>query len=452
MGPVRREAAAPRAPRHSEAGSTSHRRRPLARTSERCEGQEQGDPGTGTHGPSMRAFPPRGNGKTGAGLARDSHGTRGARGTARRLPGRAATTTMAVPGRRQRHPAPCVRLREGAGNGPARHVRRRRALSRRAGSRPRATPSPGRCETRSRICTIFRTSRPSPLAHQVPPDRRPEGPDAPRGVGAPGYVEHGEDAPAAPAFGARRPPARGGRSRPGRGPRRPARPPVRARRPSRIVGRRGAGSHAVAAVGPGRGHRLLTLRYVDGLSIEDVCAHFAISQSQYFRELRRALDALVSLLWGQWEHRRRSEGTPPVRRLPHRIRLQTAGADDRRAGSLPAPLDRFIGRDVAVAALERLLDRSRLVTLTGPGGTGKTRLALEVAHRVRPRFRAGAAFVPLELPHRLPPGGGRRGDGTRRPGAGRPARARAPHRVRGRPPAARCSWTTSSTSSAPPRS
>ena len=112
-----------------------------------------------------------------------------------------------------------------------------------------------------------------------------------------------------------------------------------------------------------------------------MCAHFAISQSQYFREHRRGLDALVSLLWEQ-----EAPPHPP----------QTAGADSRLDGGLPAPLDRFIGRRRAVAEVERLLERARLVTLTGPGGTGKSRLALEVAHRVRPRFTAGVAFVPLD--------------------------------------------------------
>ena len=156
---------------------------------------------------------------------------------------------------------------------------------------------------------------------------------------------------------------------------------------------------SVASVGSGRGHRLLTLRYVDGLSIEEVCAHFAISQSQYFREHRRGLDALVSLLWeqeGQEEPRGRG-GEPPNAAPPAPPNPpQIAGADSRRSGALPAPLDRFIGRAEAVVAVERLLERARLVTLTGPGGTGKSRLALEVANRVRPRFPAGVAFVPLD--------------------------------------------------------
>ena len=42
------------------------------------------------------------------------------------------------------------------------------------------------------------------------------------------------------------------------------------------------------------------------------------------------------------------------------------------------PLTSFLGRDDELAELERLLGQARLVTLTGPGGAGKTRLALEV--------------------------------------------------------------------------
>jgi excisionase family DNA binding protein len=64
---------------------------------------------------------------------------------------------------------------------------------------------------------------------------------------------------------------------------------------------------------------------------------------------------------------------------------------------LPAPLTRFIGREHEIAALTDLLRRSdvRLVTLIGPGGVGKTRLALQVAEGVPDDFGNGAIFVSL---------------------------------------------------------
>ena len=55
---------------------------------------------------------------------------------------------------------------------------------------------------------------------------------------------------------------------------------------------------------------------------------------------------------------------------------------DRRIGNLPVPLDDLIGRRAELAALEQMLAQHRLVTLTGFGGVGKTRLALELAPRV----------------------------------------------------------------------
>ena len=64
-------------------------------------------------------------------------------------------------------------------------------------------------------------------------------------------------------------------------------------------------------------------------------------------------------------------------------------------GFLPKPLTSFIGRERELVDVERLLDRSRLLTLTGAGGSGKTRLALEAARRARPAHLDGVWFVDL---------------------------------------------------------
>jgi hypothetical protein len=69
------------------------------------------------------------------------------------------------------------------------------------------------------------------------------------------------------------------------------------------------------------------------------------------------------------------------------------------AGSshLPATGTSFIGRDDELASIDRLLDdpACRLLTLVGPGGAGKTRLAVEAASRRRDRYEHGVHFVPL---------------------------------------------------------
>jgi hypothetical protein len=64
---------------------------------------------------------------------------------------------------------------------------------------------------------------------------------------------------------------------------------------------------------------------------------------------------------------------------------------------LPVGTTSLVGRERAIDELAGLLGRpdGRLVTLTGPGGVGKTRLALAVAERVGGHFGAGTAFVPL---------------------------------------------------------
>ena len=63
--------------------------------------------------------------------------------------------------------------------------------------------------------------------------------------------------------------------------------------------------------------------------------------------------------------------------------------------NLPVELTSFVGREREVKRVTQLVDRSRLVTLTGPGGTGKTRLAVQAARRVMGRFPDGVFFVDL---------------------------------------------------------
>jgi predicted ATPase/class 3 adenylate cyclase len=69
---------------------------------------------------------------------------------------------------------------------------------------------------------------------------------------------------------------------------------------------------------------------------------------------------------------------------------------DARPNNLPTQLTSFVGREAELAEASRLLRANRLVTLTGPGGTGKTRLSLQVAAAAAPAYPDGVFFVPLE--------------------------------------------------------
>ena len=67
----------------------------------------------------------------------------------------------------------------------------------------------------------------------------------------------------------------------------------------------------------------------------------------------------------------------------------------RTSGNLPVPATVFVGRRKEIEEARRTFAESRLVTLAGPGGVGKTRLALQLATDVRRVFRDGAWFVDL---------------------------------------------------------
>jgi predicted ATPase/DNA-binding SARP family transcriptional activator len=67
----------------------------------------------------------------------------------------------------------------------------------------------------------------------------------------------------------------------------------------------------------------------------------------------------------------------------------------RRRSNLPAQLTSFVGREDELSRLSKLLGESRLVTLTGPGGAGKTRLSVEASAQLSDQLPDGVWFVPL---------------------------------------------------------
>ena len=115
---------------------------------------------------------------------------------------------------------------------------------------------------------------------------------------------------------------------------------------------------------------------------EELCAHLIVAlyrcgrQAEALAAYRRLRATLVCELGIEPGERLRGLELAVLR---HDQRLQPA----RTGGAtLPAPLGSFIGRDGELDELPALVRSHRLVTLTGPGGAGKTRLALEVARKL----------------------------------------------------------------------
>lgn len=96
---------------------------------------------------------------------------------------------------------------------------------------------------------------------------------------------------------------------------------------------------------------------------------------------------------------------PDLRALQHRILDQDPGLDRRPAGTgtarlttpghLPRRRTSMVGRDDDVARLTGALVDAPLITLVGPGGAGKTRLAVEAGYAARPTFPDGVWFIDL---------------------------------------------------------
>lgn len=79
--------------------------------------------------------------------------------------------------------------------------------------------------------------------------------------------------------------------------------------------------------------------------------------------------------------------------------LIAAKAPPRRRGNLPLELSSFIGRKHELIEARNLLESTRLLTLVGIGGVGKTRLAVQLATRVQRTFADGTWFVALDEVH-----------------------------------------------------
>src|SRR5579859_2596392 len=109
----------------------------------------------------------------------------------------------------------------------------------------------------------------------------------------------------------------------------------------------------------------------------------------------------------RWERSEQRIGNPErlsaaLRRLESRAgsgaRQEPATGDRtirQRHHNLPIPVDSLVGREQDLAHVKRLLATTRLVTITGTGGIGKTRLALQVATDLRSDFPDGVRLIEL---------------------------------------------------------
>ena len=136
-----------------------------------------------------------------------------------------------------------------------------------------------------------------------------------------------------------------------------------------------------------RRYEVLRLRFVEGLEISQILDRLSISRSGYFLEQQQALKTVASRLFETWI------GSGPIpSETPSRTREsgRRVAPDIERGGeqprslvraqtNLPLQLTSFVGRERELAEVKRLLGTTRLLTFTGAGGCGKTRLAYQVA-------------------------------------------------------------------------
>ncbi len=155
------------------------------------------------------------------------------------------------------------------------------------------------------------------------------------------------------------------------------------------------------------GELLRRYRVDSGLTQEDLAERAAISartvsdierglRSRVYRDTAHRLADALQLDGPQRAAFERAAGPSP---LPVLQRVRTAASGTPIASNIPAPLTRLIGRHAELAAVVAALRSGeiRVVTVVGPGGIGKTRLALEAATELAGSFADGAHFVSLAV-------------------------------------------------------
>ena len=150
-----------------------------------------------------------------------------------------------------------------------------------------------------------------------------------------------------------------------------------------------------------RHYTILTEQYINGRRALEIRDELGISESGYFTDQRAALTRLGEILQ-EWEitavSNQPPSPPPPPSPSVAQAPLPTPPSPNTPVIRLPAQPTPFIGRQAERQQLAQLLNdkNTRLITLAGPGGMGKTRLAVKAANEQSHLFAHGVYFIPLE--------------------------------------------------------